>query len=294
MFEGLTTPEGIIELVMTEIDRLGGLDKAFPHEGRIQLYSGPNWEYFVHLIGTMTNNAARAANQTKEWDARRLDDTPMGDFIFVKNKLYEWFGEVHKSSPNKDFLVDRDAKKVTSFVSSLFARTISGDVQTCVCGAARDRVFCETEIHTLCDRTRFPVEAESLVAAILANKDIETINGTPIDQYRKIYATGNYEKDYLAICRSELRQRLKKATKEKDIKIYTDYLDRKELYEYDLVYMKSPAIRLPIHQRVLRDRNVREAEKAAMIEKFRASIDTPTKPAKSVRHNRKTTTPAPR
>ncbi len=79
----------------------------------------------------------------------------------------------------------------------------------------------------------------------LANEDIETINGVSIDKYRKIYATGNYEKVYRAICLAELRQRKQKAIAEKNAGIYADYLDRKELYEYDQVYMGTAVSRRP-------------------------------------------------
>ncbi len=294
MFEGKTTPKEIFDLILKEIVRLGGLEKAFPHDGRIQLYTGPNSKYLEETptkprptIGARIRNSKRADGQSKEWDAIRLDDTPIGDFLFVTNRLYDWFKEVHTDTTTGVFNEDQfkaDTKEITAFASALFIRTASGDVQTCVCGGERDRVFCETEMHGMCDRSLFPVEAATLVAELLANKDIESINGVSIDKYRKIYASGNYERVYRAICLAELRQRLHKARKEKDADIYADYLDRKELYQYDQIFMGTPVAKSPAHQKVLRDKSIREAEKEALISKFKASYATPAAPK----------TPAPR
>ncbi len=74
MFSGRTTPEGIIALVMEEIDRLGGLAKAFPNDGQIQLYSGPYKKYELLAVGLKKGNDKRALKQIKEagWKAKRL------------------------------------------------------------------------------------------------------------------------------------------------------------------------------------------------------------------------------
>lgn len=184
MFAGRTTPAGINALVLDEINRLGGLRKAFPHNGRIQLYSGPNKDYLYLAVGAKTKNFARAEKQAKEkgWNANRIDDTPIGDFIFVDNDLYVWLQQVHTDPATgliDDAKVDMDAKKVTAFASAIFIRAAFGHVKTAVCGADRERVFYETEVPGLCDRNAFPPEAETLVAALLDNKDIEIVNGVP-------------------------------------------------------------------------------------------------------------------
>ncbi len=303
MFEGKTTPKEIFDLILKEIVKHGGLEKAFPHKKRIQLYTGPNKDYleddagYRPTIGPQIKNSDRAENQAKEWGATRLDDTPIGRFLFETNHLYEWFEEVHTDKTtgffNRQQFIE-DTKAITFFGSALFIRTVSGDVQTCVCGGERDRVFYETEMHGMCDRGRFPLEAETLVAALLANEDIKSINGVSINKYRKIYATGNYEKVYRAICLAELRQRKQKAVEEKDADICADYLDRKELYEYDQVYMGTAISTRPAFQKVLRDKTIREAEKKEKIEKFKAACAAPATPKTPAPRGRKPSGPAPR
>ncbi len=221
MFEGKTTSKEIIDLVLKEIVRLGGLEKAFPHEGRIQLYTGPNRKYLKDepknprpTISAKIRNSKRSEDQAKEWGATRPDDTHIGKFLFETNDVYAWFKDICTDKTTGDFddtKFEAETKAITSFASALFIRTASGDVQTCVCGGERDRVFCETEMHGMCDRSLFPLEAATLVAELMANKDIESINGVSIEKYRRIYATGNYERVYRAICLAELRQRLHKA-----------------------------------------------------------------------------------
>lgn len=163
MFEGKTTPKEIIDLMLKEIVRLGGLEKAFPHEGRIQLYTGPNGEYLLKppigtspVIGPEIRNSDRAEEQAKEWDAVRLNDTPIGKFLFETNKLYDWFNQIHTDPITgriREDRVQQDTKAITAFASALFIRTASGDVQTCVCGGERYRVFCETEMHGMCEQS---------------------------------------------------------------------------------------------------------------------------------------------
>lgn len=288
MFEGKTTSKEIIDLILKEIVRLGGLEKAFPHEGRIQLYTGPNAEYIENddtgyrpTIGPKIRNSDRAEKQSKEWDAVQLDDTPIGKLLFETNNVYSWFKDICTDKTTGDLdetKFEAETKAITIFASSLFIRTASGDVQTCVCGGERNRVFCETEMHGMCDRGLFPIEAATLVAELMANKDIDSINGVSIDKYRKIYATGNYEKVYQAICLAELRQRLRKAKKEKNVDIYADYLDRKELYQYDQIFMGTAISKGPAYQKVLRDKSIREAEKEELVSKFKASIAAPATP----------------
>ncbi len=176
MFEGKTTPKEIFDLILKEIVKHGGLEKAFPHQKRIQLYTGPNDDYLEEddtgyrpIIGPVIRNSDRADDQVKEWDATRLDDTPIGKFLFETNDLYGWFNKIHTNKATgviNAAYVETDTKAITSFASALFIRTASGDVQTCVCGGERDRVFYETEMHGMCDRSRCPLEAELLVARL--------------------------------------------------------------------------------------------------------------------------------
>ena len=239
MFEGKETPDEIIQLVAKKIYELKGLDKAFRHNKHILLYSGPSELYDGKFIGSKRRNGKRAAKQAKEkdWPATLLDDTPIGKFLFVENRLYDWFEGIHAStSKTKDELdaaVARDAKIVMTYVSALFIRAASGAVKTAVCGASRERVFYETEIPGLCDRNAFPEEARMLVRELLENRDIKTINGVSISDFRSVYLNKGLESVYDRICRTELQERCRHAYQTRNPRDYVDYLDRLELYCVD-------------------------------------------------------------
>ena len=161
MFDGIETPEGIIDLIKRKIRALGGLEKAFPHNRRIQLYSGPNRDFLEKnedgtskIIGNGITNQERAKKQAREedWQATLIDDTPVGKF------LYAWFNEIYKNETSYEIkrgMVDRAAKQVMTYVSGVFIHIIGGEVRTAVCGARRDRVFCETEATGIHDRAAF-------------------------------------------------------------------------------------------------------------------------------------------
>lgn len=189
MFKGARTPQEIVDLVLEEIAAMpGGLRDAFAHDGRVQLYSGPNIYYRSSLIGPdiddTHSNGKRAVKQAKEagWDATLLDDTHIGQFLFVTNNLYAHFRSIFSTPAD----VNDAAKEVMTFVSALWIRAAHGDVKTAVCGADRERVFYETEVKGLCDRKAYPSEAEFLVDRLLDNKDITSINGTPIAVFRTL------------------------------------------------------------------------------------------------------------
>ncbi|HAX91182.1 MAG TPA: hypothetical protein DCY07_03105 [Rhodospirillaceae bacterium] len=92
---------------------------------------------------------------------------------------------------------------------------------------------------------------------------------------------------------AELRQRLHKARKEKDADIYADYLDRKELYQYDQIFMGTAVSKSAAFQKVLRDKSIREAEKEALISKFKASVAAPAAPIAPAPRGRRPVAPAP-
>lgn len=261
MFEGKRTPKEIIALVRKEIERLGGLEKAFPNNGLILLYSGPDPQFFpskpalsIKIVGPEITNGTRTEEQKKNpgWaDARRVDDTPIGNFLFVQNNLYEWLEHVHTDPATGVFdfkKQNEDAKAVMTYVSALFVRTARGHVRTAVCGARRDRVFYETEIDNLCDRDAFPPEAQDLVVALLASDDIKSINGVPIAVFRELRKKSGLEAVYDRICLTELRDRWVHAHNTGDVNDYADYLDRLELYRadrFERVYKHMPATSRP-------------------------------------------------
>ncbi len=280
MFKGDETPDEIIRLVLDKIAAMpDGLREAFAHDGRIQLYTGPNSEYANLLIGPSPDNyrnGDRAEKQAREWNAKLLDDTSIGKFLFIENNIYKHFWGIY----NKRELVDEAAKEVMTFVSALWIRAAHGDVKTAVCGADRERVFCETEVEGLCDRKSYPSEAEFLVDRLLDNKDITSINGTPIAVFRALRKSKGAEAVYDRICLAELRERKEHALKTGDKADFEDYLDRLELYRVDKaerVYKATPvAARPTVYQELAQPKPERLLLKQKRIEDFEAAAKATT------------------
>ena len=253
LFKGTETPDEIIEIVKGKIAAMpNGLREAFAHNERIQLYSGPCYAYRHLLIGpdfqsdrdgakeSKSSNGQRATKQAKEkgWNATLLDDTAIGKFLFQENNLYNHLNKLYHNRR----LVDEAGQKIMNFVSALFIRTAHGDIKTAVCGADRTRVFYVTEMEGLHSRTAYPSEADFLVSRLLDNKDITSINGTPIDVFRKLRDERGKESVYNYICETELKDRHEHALKTGKRADYADYLDRLELYRTDIaerVYAKN-------------------------------------------------------
>lgn len=286
MFKGDETPDDIIRLVIEKIEAMpNGLRDAFAHDGRIQLYTGPNKDYRPLLIGpdfearfslkkSRSSNGKRAAKQAKEkgWNATLLDDTAIGQFLFVENDLYKHLLTLYKGDKR---VADRAGLKVMNFVSALFIRAAFGDVKTAVCGADRSRVFYGAEMDGMHDRKAYPSEAELLVDRLLDNKDIMSINGTPINVFRALRDKEGREAVYDRICLTELRERKEHAYKTGKKADYRDYLDRLELYRTDKaerVYASTPVASRPkAYQELALPKTKRRAIKHTSIKEFEAA-----------------------
>lgn len=191
-----------------------------------------------------------------------------------------------------------------SFVSALFIRAAHGHVKTAVCGADRERVFCETEIPGLCDRNAFPPEAQLLVKELLDNKDIESINGVPVAEFRATYKKSGLEAVYDRICVTELRERWLYAYNTRSADDFADYLDRLELYLIDRderLYKHTPVAARP---KVYQDLNLPRAERIVArddsLRRFKAAkfittpaAATPAVPAPALRFAGASRTPSP-
>lgn len=287
MFKGDETPNDIIRLVLDKIAAMpGGLREAFAHDGRIQLYTGPNRLYRPLLIGpdfqahgpmakrSNSSNGKRAAKQAKEkdWKATLLDDTAIGKFLFEENDLYGHLSGLYPTDPGE---VDAAGQKIMSFVSALFIRAAFGEVKTAVCGADRTRVFFGAEMDGMHDRKAYPSEADFLVDALLDNKDITSINGTPIEVFRALRDKEGKEAVYDRICLTELRERKEHATKTGKKADYRDYLDRLELYRTDKaerVYASTPVASRPkAYQELALPKTKRRSIKHTRIKEFEAA-----------------------
>ena len=172
--------------------------------------------------------------------------------------------------------VNKDGQYIMSRVAALFVRVVDGHVETAVCGARRDRVFYGTELPGMCERGKLPFayskEILGLVKALCTNKDIKTINGVDIGHFRKHYDKKDYEKVYRLICRTELHHRLRFARDTGNVAAYEDYLDRKELYDYDQTLLGKRPWPPEAQRRAKRER---------VISNFKASLVAPKRPTPS-------------
>lgn len=287
MFEGRETPNGIIALVIDEVTRLGGLRNAFPHDGFVLLYSGPDKDFrpesasaCIKFVGQEITNGDRTAAQKKEagWDkAVRIDDTPVGDFLFTRNNLYQWLHHVYRNElddKKRGDLVDHDAKEVMTLVSALFARTAYGHVKTAICGASRSRVFYETELPNLLDHPALSPEATALVQELIDNKEIETINSVPSEVFRAIYKRDGIEAVYQRICTTELRERWQHAQSTSNDTDYADYLDRLEIHrinQFEYKVKHTPAPHPSIYQDLQKPEAERINDRTAKIVNFKTA-----------------------
>ena len=295
MFKGKTDVNDIIDLIIEKINELGGFEKAFlvsetgeGYSGYAVLYSGPNRkELYEFIIGSEKSNEKRADDQAKEKEppAIRLDDSAIGKYLFEENDIYECFyhkytdikGETNKKKANKEILA------VMKAVSAMFVGKLWGNVETAVCGADRERVFYSAEVPVVCDSYNIACfvqteKAKTFINQLFENDDIKTINNVDIEYFRSIYKEYGLEKTYQAICQAELQSRLKLAKQTKNLNLYIDYLDRKELFELNRIVDEKNQVIIEERRKPLLSKAERIKERELLINIFKATVCEITKP----------------
>jgi len=129
----------------------------------------------------------------------------------IYKKKYKTFTPKYYDELAVEDLASNEANQIMSEVSQTFIESIYGEVETCVCGAAFDRVFYQVELQALID-----------------NDKITTINGIPRTKLKKLLGTGDEEskhKVFTEICLGELTliyNRSKNAPDEETKEIWMD------------------------------------------------------------------------
>lgn len=186
-FKGKRKPEAVIRLVAREITRLG--KRAFDHNGRIVLYTGPYKDY---IIGRTTNKEY-AQGCVTQLRAKWFDKSRIGKFLFEGYTLYDHFYKVFDGDPDQEEKASEAIDRVTKYASRRFIKAAFGEVATAVCGANKKRVFYDAELPVL-----------------VKNDKITTINGLPRELVKAFYDV-NRDEAYQLICWAELLEAKRKA-----------------------------------------------------------------------------------
>ena len=209
----LLTPEA--HLVTDEIKGwIGslGIKKAFNLAGILMLYSGPRRSIIYSILKATSvkhkRNHARAISIVKNGDYSLLDQTRIGKKLGQYNNLEDGIFEhvqnviiTEKVDPDiivkQKEIAQEQADIIMGFASAALIFASRGNVETIVSGAALNKVFYLFELP-----------------ALMANKKIKRINGVKIDEFRKIYYSGDKDAAYQTfqkICESEVELLHKKA-----------------------------------------------------------------------------------
>lgn len=247
LFGKTKTGDGVKAIVSKRLARWG-IVKAFVHNGLIMLSSGPMKEYLEDIetgvVGVLPiNNDKRSKVQAKAFGATRIADTRGGDFVFHENRVYKHFDKMYPAPPRirSSDESKKHSRVVETFISCEFIKAVDGHFFTAVCGADKKRVFYEDETRTMME------VVPALIAALMKEKDIKTLNGVPIEKFRKMYNPADYDRTYRYICLTEQRYLLHYSRSGKAVAPYdsltafNDYLYRKEFYQLERrdTYSKS-------------------------------------------------------
>ncbi|MER2520322.1 MAG: hypothetical protein ABTQ34_06505 [Bdellovibrionales bacterium] len=111
--------------------------------------------------------------------------------------------------------------------SKYFVDGLWGHVTTSVCGAARNRIFFDTEFP------RLGVETVDLITKLAKSKDIETVNGKPITDIRKLFKMNAVETAYRVVCINEQELLYRTAWAKASEQIMRHCIDVEEFYMID-------------------------------------------------------------
>jgi hypothetical protein len=170
---------------------------AFGHTGYSFSYSGPDLivsprnDIYVPFSPRISN-LVRTKNAVADLarlgvSATWLDGSEIGEFLFIKNDLYEGLKEFYTALTGVDWDAQREgADFVMSRVSRAYIKSAFGYGATAVCGADHKRIFCRYEMSTLVN-----------------NGNILAINDLPRGLVQDFYAI-NKDEAFQVICLAEL------------------------------------------------------------------------------------------
>lgn len=195
---------------------------AFSTRTSVVLYSGPPNEV-VSAVGLDTQIRRYRNHKVSEgsaviFDATRIDDTAIGKILFRPDKdIYQVLSKIYGA----DGL--QYADKINREFSKLFASHAAGQVFTVVCGASRNRVFCEEELP-----------------AIIGNRRVMQINGIDADLVRDQFQI-NAERAYRRVTQSEQRLTYGIAQNLGTADAFLDYAERRDFRRADRELIRDQA-----------------------------------------------------
>ena len=275
---GLPVASDILPLVEEWIAEVGGIEQAFKIVGTILLYSGPQDDVSraCRRITTDRNHDKVRKILKREPEEEHytfLDRTKIGLkfeeyggkgvnlFSHLKTLYAATYKELcgriltKEEREYSDKIASSQGNLVMTQVSEMFINAAQGDVETCVCGADLKKVFYTTELP-----------------ALMNNKRITMINGVDIQEYRKVYFSGDEDAKYSTftlICQNELsmmHDRTLSTSGDEVAFVMEDYSTRKLFFEME--------------QKLTADKRHKDA--LAKMEETKTEIEgpTPSRPAK--------------
>jgi hypothetical protein len=270
MFAGRKTARGVNAQIDRRVIKYGPR-KAFRVCGRLMLSSGPHEKYLDDVEPGFSKNDIRAEFQAAAFETTIIGKTPIGRYVFRKDRIYVHFGKLYPGKKNERKR-QKETEAVESHISRLFVCSSNGHAHTAVCGANKKRIFYRVELHALA------VDIPDLIDALLKNDDITHVNEVPVDKIRTLYNTGKHDAAYRLICLSELRlmARCARRAEEKSktalaLWFWKEYAERKELYllERKDAWGSDPKGMRPIYNL---DANARLLRRNKILDGFKARI----------------------
>ncbi|MCL2470057.1 MAG: hypothetical protein FWF24_07555 [Alphaproteobacteria bacterium] len=233
----------LIERVNVIIRRDG--TAALPYNGRARLYSGaheeitehvPDYDHNIHsnhvraielafLLGeTLIDNT----NIFKEV-LENVDGSGLNLYDYLKRQQDKLVSQKHEdeAKPKDETGFKIEADRVMRHASLHFVDSLWGEVNTSVCGAARNRVFFEVEFPRLGEETT------NLITGIAKARDIEIVNDGSIMDIGKLFKHHAIETAYRLVCINEQDMLHRMAWEMGSEKIMRHYLDVREYYMID-------------------------------------------------------------
>lgn len=216
---------------------------AMPYNGHAHLYSGPHDKihgYGRNILGynhDIHSNHTRAKYLSKIYGGLLIDDMNVSREL-VDNvdgtglNVYDYFLEAYAQDKE---LAYKAADHVMRRVSELFVNDIYGVVDTSCVGAARDRVFFDTEYPVMMSTDK------DILTKLVKSKTIEIVNDDSILQIRRPYNLQAEETAYRVMCMSEQDKLCRTAWKLCNVEIMRHYLDVEEFYRIDREQMWTMA-----------------------------------------------------
>jgi hypothetical protein len=192
----LPKTEDVLDAIAEELGT-ADIRTAFKIVGIAVFYSGPRKNLGKRVLENYKNFNRNTAFQTLPSKGTVFDNTDLGvGLALIYQQFIAAYSEAFipqkgpRSQAKTIRAAVRQADNVMAVVSRAFAESLSGEVETCVCGAGLDRVFYTIELP-----------------ALMKNPKVTHINGVPMRFFRDVYSSAKPESHYRVftmICEAEI------------------------------------------------------------------------------------------